>query len=139
MERLLRNKYPATEDTYILSHYRPASPCEYNLPIPCHPPVPIPVRLKIRAETPQRSHAPQHYGSTYKNSTLTPHTDRQSAHQNSLDGSPAVKATDPIHGDGHDYSFHSCQNKLSYDNAYMNTGAKLHHNARPHGSLCQQG
>ena len=52
MERLQRNKYPATEDTYILSHYRPASPCEYNLPTPCPPPVPILVRLKIRAKTP---------------------------------------------------------------------------------------
>ena len=138
MERLLRNKYPATEDTYILSHYRPASPCEYNLPTPCPPPVPILVRLK---SGPKHLNVHMHHNTTevYTNSTLTSYTDWQSAHQNSLDGSPAVKATNPIHGDGHDYSFHICQNKLSHDNAYMNTGAKLHHNARPHGSLCKQG
>ena len=86
---------PGTRISY--HPYRPASPCEYNLPIPCHPPVPILVRLK---SGPTHLNVHMHHNTTEvnTNSTLKPNTDRQSAHKTAETVLPLSKLQTPPTG-----------------------------------------
>jgi hypothetical protein len=123
--------------THISYHnYGPASPCEYNLPIPCHPPVPILVRLK---SGPKHLNVHMHHNTTegYTNSTClhrlaigTPKQPRRFSRCQSY--KPHLRGRTRL-------LVPHLPKQVIHDNAYMNTGAKLHHNARPHGSLCKQG